>query len=136
MQSIDFGFANVILESKFRYRMPDIPDWTEKMQKITVSYLLIVIVLSLSSGCTPWSPSDDEAGRLVKDYYLYFYSGKAVEVKIIYRGKYIKEDECYPVEFLIVPQDQKGFRKTFYFFKNEQGTVAIREFQVGQKNSS
>lgn len=101
------------------------------MQKITISHLLIAIVLSLNLGCTTWSPSDDEAVRFVRDYYLFYYSGKEVEVKIIRRGEYIKENKCYPVEFMIIPQDQAGFRKTFYFFKNEQGETAIREFQFG-----
>ncbi len=101
------------------------------MQKPAVCSLLIAIVLSLNLGCTSWSPSDDEAIGLVKDYYLFYYSGKVVEVKIIRRGEYIKENKCYPVEFLIVPQEQAGFRKTFYFFKNEQGGTDIREFQFG-----
>ena len=111
-------------------------DMTDKINKLAVTSLLIAIVLSLNLGCTAWSPSDDEAVRLVKEYYLFFYSGKEVEVKVIRREKYIKDNKCYPVEFLIVPQDHEGFKKTFYFFKNEQGRVAIREFQIGQKNSS
>jgi hypothetical protein len=101
------------------------------MQRLAVSCLLISIAFSLNVGCTSWSPSDDEAVRLVKDYYLFFYSGKEVDVKILRRGKYIKEDKCYPVEFRIRPPGQEGFRKTFYFFRNEQGSVEIREFQVG-----
>jgi len=86
----------------------------------------------MNAGCTAWSPSDEEAVRLVKEYYLFFYSGKEVDVKIIRRGEYIKEDKCYPIEFLITPAEQKGFNKTFYFFKDEQGTAAIREFQYSQ----
>jgi hypothetical protein len=116
--------------------MPAAAERIEKMQKRVVIYLLILIVFFLNAGCTAWSPSDDEAIRLVKDYYLFFYSGKEVEVKVIRREKYIKENECYPIEFLIVPQAQAGFRKTFYFFKNEQGSVAIREFQFSQTTSS
>lgn len=101
------------------------------MRKPAVSSLLIVIILSLNLGCTAWAPSDDDADRLVKEYYLFFYGGKAVEVKILRRGEYIKENKCYPIEFLILPEGQAGFRKTFYFFKNEQGEAAIREYQAG-----
>lgn len=105
------------------------------MQRRAFNCVLILIVFSLNVGCTAWSPSDDEAVRLVKEYYLFFYSGKEVEVQIIQRGAYIEENKCYPIEFLIVSPEQEGFKKIFYFFKNEKGKVAIREFQFGQKNS-
>lgn len=111
--------------------MPARVDRKDKMQRQVVSCLLISIVFSLNVGCAEWSPSDDEAVRLVKEYYLFFYSGKEVEVKVIRRGSYIKENKCYPIEFLIVAPDHEGFKKIFYFFKNEQGNVAIREFQFG-----
>jgi len=116
--------------------MAAVQDRIDKMQRQVVICLLILIVISLNAGCTAWSPSDDEAVRLVKGYYLFFYSGKEVEVKIIHRGKYIKEDKCFPVEFLILPPGQESFKKTFYFFRDEQGSVAVREFQFGQQTSS
>lgn len=100
----------------------------------TFSCFIISIVILLTAGCTSWSPSDDEAVRLVKDYYLFYYGGKEVNVKIIRRGEYIKENKCYPVEFLIAPPEQKGYSKTFYFFRNEQGRVAIREFQFRRQD--
>jgi hypothetical protein len=93
-------------------------------------------VFSLNVGCTSWSPSDDEAVRLVKDYYLYFHNGKEIDAKIVSRREYIKENKCYPIEFVIMPPDQEGFKKVFYFYKNERGEVAVREFQFGQKSSA
>ncbi|MEW6602735.1 MAG: hypothetical protein AB1499_17320 [Nitrospirota bacterium] len=99
------------------------------MLKPVFCSLLLTIALSIIAGCTTWSPSDDEAVRMVKDYYLFYYSGKEVDVKIIRRGEYLKENGTYPIEFMIVPPEQKGFQKTFYFFKTEQGKIAVREFQ-------
>lgn len=101
------------------------------MLRNAASYLLIIIIFSLNSGCSTRAPSDEEAARLVKEYYLFFYSGKQVEVKITHRGEFIKENKCYPIEFIITPSGQKGFKKTFYFFRNEDEKVGIREFQFG-----
>ncbi|MBI4683182.1 MAG: hypothetical protein HY757_08805 [Nitrospirae bacterium] len=94
-------------------------------------YLLIMIIFSLNSGCSARAPSDEEAARLVKDYYLFFYSGKQVEVKIIQRGEFIKENQCYPIEFIIIPSGQQSFIKTFYFFMNKDNKVEMREFKSG-----
>jgi len=96
-----------------------------------VTCLLITIVFTLNLGCSTWSPSDEEAARLVKDYYLFFYSGKQVEVKIVRRGEFIKENKCYPIEFMIVPPERQSFRKTFYFFKDGDGKIGVREVQYG-----
>lgn len=102
------------------------------MQKRTLCFALIIIVLSLSSSCTTGAPSDDEAIRLVKRFYLYYFEGKKVDAKIIRRGTYIKEYKCYPIEFLISAHKQESSKKTFYFFKNKYGKADIRKFKIKQ----
>jgi hypothetical protein len=111
-------------------------DRIDKMRRGVAGCLLILIVLSLNVGCSSWSPSDDEAVRLVKDYYLYFYNSEVVDAKIVSRWDYIEENKCYPIEFMIIPTDKEGFKKVFYFYKNDKGEVAVREFQFGQKYSA
>jgi len=101
------------------------------MQIRAAGCLLVIIIFALGQGCSTWSPTDEEAVRLVKDYYLFDQSGREVEAKLIRRGEYIKENKCYPIEFLIVPADKRSFRKTFYIFKDENGKAAVREFQFG-----
>ena len=102
------------------------------MHRRSIFVLLITIVLSLSSSCTTGAPSDEEAVRLVEDFYLYYHEGKLVNAKIIRRKEYIKEYKCYPVEFLISSPEQESFNKNFYFFKNKSGKVAVREFKIKQ----
>jgi hypothetical protein len=131
MRSLDFLSTSDILESKFTYRISEIMDWIDKMQIRAVGCLLIIIVFTLNMGCSTWSPSDEDAVRLVKEYYLFYYNGKEVDAKIIRRENYIKEYECYPIEFLIVPPENRSFKKKFYFFKNDNGKVGVREFQYG-----
>ncbi|MBI5665034.1 MAG: hypothetical protein HZC49_08135 [Nitrospirae bacterium] len=98
------------------------------MQRKVVCCFLILIIFCLIVACSSGSPSDDEAARLVKEYYLFNYGGRQVEVKIISRKKFNKENKSYPIEFLIMPPGQKNFQKTFYFYKNEQGMIEIREY--------
>jgi len=101
------------------------------MLRNAATYLLIMVIFSLNSGCSTQAPSDEEAARLVKDYYLFFHSGKQVEVIITRRGAFIEENKCYPIEFIITPSGQEGFKKTFYFFREEDNKLKIREYQFG-----
>ena len=101
------------------------------MLRNAASYLLIIIIFSLNSGCSTQAPSDEEAARLVKEYYLFFSSGKQVEVEITHRGEFIEENKCYPIEFMVTPSGQEGFKKTFFFFIKENKKLEIREFQLG-----
>jgi hypothetical protein len=94
-------------------------------------YLLLVIMI-LFTGCyLSWEPSDQEAISLVESYYLFHRGGKEVDAEIISRGKYDKKCKCYPIKFRIIVPEQRSFEKTFYFFKNETGTVEVREFKFG-----
>ena len=96
-------------------------------------YSLLLITLILLSGCSfLWEPSDSEAVRLVESHYLFSHIGKKVDVEIVGRGEYSRECKCYPVKFRIISLKQQGsYEKTFYFFKNEAGTVEVREYKLG-----
>ena len=97
-------------------------------------YSLLLMTLILLSGCSSfWEPSDSEAVRLVESYYLFFHRGKKVDVEIVGRGEYAGECKCYPIKFRIISLKQGGYEKTFYFFKNEAGTVEVREYKLGIK---
>jgi hypothetical protein len=78
-----------------------------------------------------WEPSDSEAVHLIENFYLFSRAGKEVDAEIIERGKFIRECKCFPVKFRIMSQKQESFEKTFYFLKNENGIVEVREYQFG-----
>jgi hypothetical protein len=86
------------------------------------------------AGCSAsWSPSDEEAVRLVKGHYLFYRGGKEINAEIIYRGEYIKECKCYPVKLKITDPKNRSYERTFYFFRNESGKVDVREHKLGIK---
>lgn len=91
--------------------------------------VLIISTFSLAAGCSPlWEPSDTEALGLVKSYFLYTRRGKAVDIEITARGKFIRECKCYPIEFQIREPEKEAYKKTFYFFKNQAGNVEVRAY--------
>jgi hypothetical protein len=97
--------------------------------------LLIILSFHLLTGCLfSWSPSDEEAVELLKNYYSY-YEEKGVEARVINRGKFIEECNCYPIEFQIIQSKKLVFNKTFYFYKNGDGTAGIKKFKFGVKHS-
>lgn len=101
----------------------------------TLYFILIMIsTLLVYAGCSgTWSPSDEDAVRLVKKYYLYYKDGKEIDAQIIYRGEFEKECECYPVKYRIILSRDTSFEKTYYIFKNDSGNVDIREYRFGIK---
>ncbi|MBI5407961.1 MAG: hypothetical protein HZA14_01185 [Nitrospirae bacterium] len=102
------------------------------MGKKAAKLTTIIFLLCAVSSCS-WAPSDEEAVNLVKSYYLYYYEGKEVEARVMIRGKYFKECECYPIEFQITMPGRESFKKVFYFFKNEYGAVDVSEFMPKEK---
>lgn len=101
---------------------------TRNIKKI--SFLLAVMSITLVyAGCSPmWSPSDDEAVRLLKDHYSFYNNGETIDAEVIERGEYNAECDCYPVRFKIIYASGRDNHKTFYFYKNDSGKVAIRRF--------
>ena len=95
-----------------------------------IFFLLLVITASLLyTGCSAsWLPSNEEAVQLVKDHYLFFYGGKEVEAKVIERGKYMDECECYPIRFKIIFSNKSNDDKTFYFYKDGFGEGDLKSY--------
>lgn len=102
-----------------------------------VALVSIGLALSLAfQGCmSAWKVSDEEAVILLKDYYS-FYEEKGVDAEIVNRGRFSQDCECYPIEFYISEADRESFRKTFYFYKNGDGTAGIKKFKFGTKYDS
>ncbi|MBI4847364.1 MAG: hypothetical protein HY808_02125 [Nitrospirae bacterium] len=98
------------------------------MGKKTIKFVAIIFLLCIVYSCS-WSPSDDEAVELVKNYYLFYYEGKQADAVILLRGGHIKECDCYSILFQITLPERESFKKTFYFYKSEYGKVEVSEFQ-------
>jgi hypothetical protein len=94
----------------------------------------VFILLFVLSCVATTTPSDKTAVNLLKDYYSY-YEEKEVYAKIIGRGEFIKDCECYPIEFFI-GSDSSSSKRTFYFHKNGSGAFEIKKFKFGIKHSS
>ncbi len=95
----------------------------------------IIIALSLTTACSSmWEPSDSEAIHLIENYYLFSKAGKEIDAEIIVRGEFIRKCKCFPVKFKIMTVKQESFEKTFYFFKNESGTVEVSEYRQSSIN--
>lgn len=93
---------------------------------------LLIIALSLITACSSaWEPSDNEAVRLLENYYLFSRNGKEIDAEIIERKKFNKECKCFPVKFRIISKKHESFEKTFYFFKSKTGIVEVSEYQFG-----
>ncbi len=104
--------------------------------KGTLRLSLLFALIFLVTGCfSSWTPSDDEAVRLLKDYYS-FYKKMGIEAEIINRGDFITECKCYPIEFQIAHSTNGTYKKTFYFAKNNSGAVEIKKFKFGIKNAT
>ena len=101
-----------------------------KINKNMILFLLIFMpVLIFHAGCSSsYFLSDDDAVKLVKDHYLFYFEGKNVEAEIIERGSYIKKCSCYPIKFKISLSNSRNNEKTLYFYKNEYGKISVREF--------
>ena len=106
---------------------------------IASGYLHVLSILfsflMLSACSSSWSPSDDEALKLVQNYYLFYHEGRQVEARIIKRHTYSKDCDCVPVEFRVKFSDKEGFKKVFYFFKNEEGKTDIRIHRLGLQHT-
>lgn len=103
-----------------------ISNWKTNKQ---LCVLATIFIFFLYVGCAPsWIPSDNNANALVRAQYLFFGNGEAVQTTVEKRGEYIKECKCYPIKFIITFSNGRINTKTFYFYKNESGNVALKEF--------
>jgi hypothetical protein len=99
-------------------------------------FILAITLLQFLTGCfSTWTPSDEEAVKLLKNYYS-FYEEEGVEASIIKRGTIIDDCSCFPIEFQIMNSEKGTYTKTFYFFKNGDGVPEIKKFKFGVKYSS
>ena len=99
-------------------------------------YFMIIMtgLVILYAGCSAsWLPSDKDAVKMVKGYYLFYRGGEDINAEVVSRGEYIKECKCYPVKFKVLVSERNSYEKTFYFFKNQSGRVDIREYKLGMK---
>ena len=101
----------------------------------TWTFLLIALSLTLHGCMSSWNVTDEEAVTLLKDYYS-FYEEKGVDAEIVSRGEFSQDCECYPIEFHISHADRDRFNKTFYFYKNTDGTAGIKKFKFDMKYNS
>jgi len=74
-------------------------------------------------------PSDEKITSLVESYYLYFHGGKQVQAKVVERGKFMDECNCYPVKLEICTPERTTCNKTFYIFKNSYGEIEATEYK-------
>ncbi|MBL7031719.1 MAG: hypothetical protein ISR97_00865 [Nitrospira sp.] len=94
-----------------------------------LSVLAMISIFLFYIGCAPtWGPSDNEAIQFVRDHYLFYANGEAVQATVASRGEYIEKRGCYPITFEIISSSGRKSTKTFYFYKNESGKVEMREF--------
>jgi len=102
---------------------------------IKISCLMLLMVLFfIYAGCShTWSPSDQNALKLVKEYYLYFHAGEKVDAEILKREEFVKTCVCYPIQFQITGSTAKSGVKTFYFIKNKSGEIEIKRYTYGAK---
>ena len=99
--------------------------------KRSICLFPVISALFFIMACSSmWAPSDSEAVHLVENYYLFSRAGKEIDAEIIARGGFISECKCFPIKFRIMSSTQESFEKTFYFFKNEAGTVEVSEYQL------
>ena len=94
--------------------------------------IIIVSLFTAVIGCSSpsWSPSDNEAVELVKRFYYFFDKGLPVEAKIVHRGDYLSQYQCFPIDFLVTDsQTGKSRTETFFFFRNEFNEIEINNTQ-------
>ena len=97
------------------------------MKKKLYSWLLIPLFLFFIACSSSRLLSDEEAVKLVHDYYLFYHGGEKVIASVAERGELIEKCECYPIKFKIIFSSRNN-NKTFYFYKNESGEVVISKF--------
>ncbi len=96
-------------------------------------YLMIIMtgILILYAGCSAsWSPSDQDAVKMLKEHYLFYRGGEEINAEVVSRAEYIKECKCFPVKFKVFVSENNSYEKTFYFFKNQSGGVDIRKYKM------
>ncbi len=96
-------------------------------------YFMIIMtgMVILYAGCSAsWSPSDQDAVKMVKEHYLFYRGGEEINAEVVSRDEYIKECKCYPVKFKVLVSENNSYEKTFYFFKNKSGGVDIRKYKM------
>ncbi|MEN8263743.1 MAG: hypothetical protein ABFR82_09795 [Nitrospirota bacterium] len=96
-------------------------------------YFMIIMtgILILYAGCSAsWSPSDQDAVKMLKEHYLFYRGGEEINAEVVSRAEYIKECKCYPVKFKVLVSENNSYEKTFYFFKNQSGGVDIRKYKL------
>ena len=97
---------------------------------LPVYLVLLICALPAYWGCTfSDTVSDSEAVKLVKSFYLFSRDGREVEARVMHRGKYADDCSCYPITFEIRSKGRKNVSKTFYFFKDQSGTLDVRDFR-------
>lgn len=115
------------LKIKGREMMKKVID-IRKITKISI-LLMALSLLTAFTACSPmWSPSDQEAVKLLKDHYSFYNNGESIEAEVIERDEYNEECECYPVRFKIAYESGRDNHKTFYIYKNDYGNATIRRF--------
>ena len=104
------------------------------MRELSVHFLIAIFILFILIGCSSFSSLDDkELVKIAKSYYSFYYSDHSIEMAVVKRGKFNKECDCYPVQFIISRPRQGSTKRTLYFFKNDSGTFEVREFERGIK---
>ncbi len=93
---------------------------------ILYSLFFIAVLLLFVACSSSWSPSNDQAAKLVEEYYLFSHGGQRVKASVVERGEYIKKCDCYPIKFKLI-FSKRNNNMTFYFHKNESGKVAVRK---------
>jgi hypothetical protein len=92
--------------------------------------VLLVCALLVYAGCnSSYTFSDSESVKLVKNYYLFYHEGREVEARVMHRGEYMEDCECYPLTFEIRSKGRQRISKTFYFFRDQAGKMDIRVYR-------
>ena len=103
--------------------------YIEINKNLCVLTLTLTFIFLFYVGCAPsWIPTDKSAVELVRDYYLFFAEGETVQATVAKRGEYIKDCSCYPIQFKITSSSARTNFKTFFFYKNTAGDIAVKEF--------
>ena len=97
------------------------------MKKKLYLWLLIPVFLFFIACSSSWLLSDEEAVKLVHDYYLFYHGGEKVKASVVERGEFIEKCECYPIKFKLI-FSRRNNNMTFYFYKNGSGEVTIKKF--------
>lgn len=104
------------------------------MKRSACLFAAIIALFFIMACSSVWEPSDSEAVRLIENYYLFSRAGKEIDAEIIARREFISECKCFPIKFRIMSSTQESFEKTFYFFRNEAGTVEVSDYQFSLTN--